>query len=196
MAKLTATRVATAPDVGRMGKALERPGIDTRVWACRAIVEKIVIDRDNGVLLDVILLPDEIPETAKLAPMYAGAGFGFYLPVRIDDEVIIISPMGLPDHGLEAYPRVWDGADPPPQDVVDNPEDVLLHIRPGKSLRIVTEGEGKVIIDPRDTGVVELGGEGLDALIDGVVQGQGVDTFTGATYAALGNTSANVLAKK
>jgi hypothetical protein len=196
MSKLTSTRVATVPDVQRMSKAFERPGIDTRVWACRAVVTKIVIDRDHGVLLDVTLLPDETPETAKLAPMYAGAGFGFYLPVRVDDEVLVVAPMGSPDNGLEAYPRVWDGADPPPRDVVDNPEDVLLHIRPGKNLRIVTEGAGKVVIDPRDTGVVELGGESLNALVDGVVHGTGVDPFTGSTYAVLGNTSANVLAKK
>ncbi len=159
MSKLTSTRVATVPDVGRMSKALERPGIDTRVWACRAIVTKIVIDRDNGVLLDVTLLPDEIEETAKLAPMYAGDGFGFYLPVRVDDEVIVVSPMGSPDHGLEAYPRVWDEADKPPSDVADNPEDVLLHIRPGKSLRIVSEGAGDLIVDPRGTGKVKLGAE-------------------------------------
>lgn len=196
MSKLTSTRVATVPDVQRMSKAFERPGIDTRVWAWRAIVTKIVIDRDHGVLLDVTLLPDEIEETAKLAPMYAGAGFGFYLPVRLDDEVVVISPMGSPDHGLEAYPRVWDGADPPPQDVVDNPEDVLLHIRPGKNLRIVTEGEGKVVIDARGDGVVELGDEGLVALTDGVVHGTGVDPFTGSTYAVLGNASTKVLAKK
>jgi hypothetical protein len=196
MSKLTKTRVATVPDVGRMAEALKRPGIDTRVWAWRAIVTKIVIDKDHGVLLDVTLLPDEVEETAKLAPMYAGAGFGFYLPVRVDDEVIVISPMGSPDHGLEAYPRVWDGADPPPQDVVDHPQDVLLHVRPGRSLRIVTEVLGKVIIEPRGLGVVELGGENLVPLVDGVVHGTGVDPFSGLTYSALGNVSLKVLAKK
>ena len=90
MGKLTATRVSTVPDVNRMGEALKRPGIDTRIWACQAIVTQIVIDRDHGVVLGVTLLPDEIEEVAKLAPMYAGAGFGFYLPVRVDDEVIVV----------------------------------------------------------------------------------------------------------
>lgn len=43
---------------------------------------------------------------------------------------------------------------------------------------------------------VELGGDSLVALTDGVVVAQGIDTFTGATYGALGNASSKVKAKK
>lgn len=43
---------------------------------------------------------------------------------------------------------------------------------------------------------VELGAANLVALADGVVVGQGIDTFTGATYGALGNASSKVKAAK
>lgn len=43
---------------------------------------------------------------------------------------------------------------------------------------------------------LELGAEGLNPAINGVVLGGGVDPFTGATYAALGNASFTVMANK
>ena len=56
------SRVATTPDVNRISKALERPGIDPRLWICVAYVTKFSIDVE-GPLVDVLLMPDRIPET-------------------------------------------------------------------------------------------------------------------------------------
>lgn len=43
---------------------------------------------------------------------------------------------------------------------------------------------------------IQLGADSLNAAQNGVVLGQGVDPFTGATYAALGSASTTILAKK
>ena len=159
MSGLTATRVATTPDVGLIGEALKRPGMDTRVWSEQAIVEKIVIDADHGVLLDVICLATGVSETAKLFAAYNGNRYGLHLPVLVDDEVLVLAPMGEPDFGLIALPTSWDGADPPPQEIVDHPEDVVLVVREDTKFRLVLEGDGDAIIDPRGSGKVFLGGE-------------------------------------
>jgi len=68
----------------------------------------------------------------------------------------------------------------------------VLH-KSGATLEVMDSGDVKVIPAPGKT--ILLGDAGLTAL-DGVVTGQGIDTFTGATYAALNNASATVLAKK
>lgn len=42
---------------------------------------------------------------------------------------------------------------------------------------------------------ISIGADGLAALINGLVLAKGIDPFTGATYGALGNASATVMAK-
>lgn len=44
--------------------------------------------------------------------------------------------------------------------------------------------------------IVELGGDGLTPLTDGVVLASGIDTLTGVPYGALGSASSRVMAKK
>lgn len=51
----------------------------------------------------------------------------------------------------------------------------------------------RVVVNSPD---VYLGGAGPATPLDGLVHGQGIDTFTGTAYALLGNTSAKVAAAK
>lgn len=44
--------------------------------------------------------------------------------------------------------------------------------------------------------VIELGGKGLDPVMDGIVTGRAIDSFTGLQQWQLGNVSAHVRAKK
>jgi hypothetical protein len=55
---------------------------------------------------------------------------------------------------------------------------------------------GDVEITPKAGQAVRIGGGTLSAALNGVVVASGVDSFTGATYGALGNASSIVLAKK
>ncbi|TAK31004.1 MAG: hypothetical protein EPO40_06320 [Myxococcaceae bacterium] len=72
----------------------------------------------------------------------------------------------------------------------------------GTRLSIYGDGSMKitrgstVVIQIDAAGTIQLGGTGLTALLDGLVTARGVDPFTGATYGALGNASAVVMAKK
>jgi hypothetical protein len=66
----------------------------------------------------------------------------------VDDEVMVFAPSGNPDEGLVILPKLHSPADPPPQEVVNNPTDVVIRLKNGKSIRIVVDG-----------GLVHLGAE-------------------------------------
>lgn len=155
---LKRTRKGGAMDTQRAGSAVSFPGIDPRVWCSEAVVTALNVD-DTGFYVDVHLVPDEIEETARVGTIYAGPGFGIYFPMEVDDSVIVLAPYGSPDHGLVAIPRFWSPAEPPPADAISKPNDVLLHVKSGRNVRIVTGGSGNIVMDPRGSGHVKLGGE-------------------------------------
>lgn len=140
------SRVSGTLDVGRLGQALARPGMDTRVWVSLAIVEAVHVDAEEGVFVDVLCVPLRQRGTARLGTEYAGAGFGLYTPLEVDDEVLVEAPSGDPDEGLVVSRRLHSASDPPPSELVDHPEDVLLVVKPGKSVRIAVTGGGKVVL--------------------------------------------------
>jgi hypothetical protein len=75
---------------------------------------------------------------------------------------------------------------------LSQPQYVLLGFMGGNpSLPYIAEWEGGEPI-----GVLRLGGATLDALLDGLVHGRGIDPFTNTSYAALGNASAHILGAK
>jgi hypothetical protein len=190
--------------------------MDPRAWCSLAIVQSVVVDEAEGVFCDVLLMPSKRRETARLGAAYAGSGWGLYAPPMVDDEVLVSAPSGDPAQGLVITSRLWSPADVPPADAATHPEDVLLTVRPDRSLRIKVQGGGNVILAV-DTGKVFLGSETgteavakgeslkiyLDSLVTklnahthtGVATGPGVSgppsppSFTGPTSAILSTTS-------
>lgn len=146
---LNNSRVSTIIDTNRLGRALARPGMDTRTWVSLAVVTAVVIDPDEGVFADVLLMPSNVKTTCRVAQEYAGDGFGLYTPVLVDDEVLVEAPSGDPDNGLILTRRLYSKSDPPPEEAVDNPDDVLMVIRPGKTMRILVDDPGQVEIRSR-----------------------------------------------
>jgi len=78
--------------------------------------------------------------------------------LHAEDEVLVVAPSGDPDAGLVIMQRLWSPADPPPQEVINNPEDVTLVVEEGKNLRITVKGAGNVVLAV-DTGKIYLGAE-------------------------------------
>lgn len=105
--------------------------------------------------------------------------------------------------GIDTYARALRHA--PPQ---CEPTSALASLTLGSDLddgtRLSIYGDGSmkitrgstVVIQLDAAGTIQLGGPGLTAMLDGLVTARGVDPFTGATYGALGNASAVVMAKK
>lgn len=111
-----------------------------------------------------------------------------------------------PQNGAEALVVHLGGtSDNPVVIVVDDRRYRLQGLAPGEvalyddlGQKVHLTRDGIVVTAPKVTVVadhVDLGAAGLIAT-DGVVHGTGIDPFTGATYAALQNTSGVVRAKK
>ncbi len=199
---------------GRMAELLRRPNMDTRFHLKLAVVERVVVDPQEGIFADVTLIPNEEPETVFVGAPYAGGGFGFYFPLEEGDTVLIGIPDGNCDMGPILISRMWDAGDRPFAEMKgapsDEPEqfepspDVILRAKPGANTRIIVsaganvsitvEGAGSVNLQV-DGGSVHLGMSEHTAL-QGVVQGEAYDPFTGQTQTALGNASSKVFARK
>lgn len=143
---LKGSRVATTIDTSRLAEAVSMAGIDPRIWVSYAIVTAVHVDNEEGVFADVILMPSRLRETARVGQEYCGVNFGLHTPVEVDDEVLVSAPSGDPDEGLVVARRLWGGSDPPPSEVVDHPQDVILVVKPGQSVRLVVKGGGKVML--------------------------------------------------
>jgi len=149
-------------DLARLANALSRPGIDPRIWiSYGTLLSEPFIETEEGqqdIFVDVLLMPSLQEETARVGASYAGNGFGFYCPLHQGDEVLVLAPSGDPDEGLVIAQRLWSPADPPPEEVVDNPLDVTLIVEPERNLRLTVKGGGNVILAV-DTGKIYLGAE-------------------------------------
>lgn len=190
---LPRSRVTGAMDTNRVAAALSKPGIDPRVWLSLAVVVAVNV-KEDGAFADVMLFPQNQPDTVRVPGNYAGPGFGSWMPLETDDEVLIAYPQGQPNEGGVIIARLWSKSDATPTEAQSNSDDPVIHVKPGQTLRIVVDDGGKVIIDTKGQGV-ELGGENL-LPTDGVVHGSGIDPFTGLSYTVLGNTSTIVKAEK
>lgn len=122
-------------------------------------------------------------------------------------------------------PAELAGENDPNTNTPNPDEGPYLRVQPDKTVRVrtsgtgginlIVEGDGPVSIEARgsgkitvkqsgsadieilvSTGKVNIGGENLTSLLNGVVVGQGIDPFTGQTYGALGSASDVVRAKK
>lgn len=142
---LNITRKTGLMDVGRLGAALQRPGMDTRTWVSYAAVQAIGVDAE-GVFVDVILLPTMEAMTARMGTIYAGPGYGFNIPIGVNDEVIVGVPSGDPQHGPVVLARMQSASDTLPQDAQNNPNDLVLVVQGGVNLRINVSGGGKAYI--------------------------------------------------
>jgi hypothetical protein len=144
-------------DIAKIAAALERPGIDPRKFVDLGVVTAVAVGAD-GVHADIETI-NNLPETVSLAPPYSGSGFGLYLPLDVDDLVVLAVPDGMFNAGGRIVGRTWDAGTPPPPEVVDHPEDVALVVKPGQTIRIVVSGGGNVVVEARDDGQVRLGAE-------------------------------------
>ncbi len=145
------TRIGRKMDIGRLSSAVKRPGIDTRCWVSLAVaLGDSFVDKDHGVFVNVILMPTEEEYTARVGAEYAGGGFGFYAKIKKADELFVGTPSWDPWEGIVVLKRMWSAADLPPQQAIDDPEEVMLIIEQDKNLRMVVSGSGQIFVEAED----------------------------------------------
>jgi len=162
---LKLTRVSKSMDVGRLGQAVSRPGIDPRTWVSYAIVDAVTLDPGHGVIVDVTLMPSGAQGSARVGQEYAGSGFGLHVPIGVDDEVLVEACNGDPDHGYVVTKRFHSPSDPPSEAAVGNPDDFVIVVKSGQSLRIVVQDGGKIVLGDADADDPVIRKSDLDKLV-------------------------------
>ena len=162
------SKISSQIDMGLLAEGISRPGIDPRIWVSYGVLlsEPYIetIEGRQDIIVDVMLMPSGAIETARVGAIYAGNGFGFYAPLHVDDEVLVLAPSGDPDEGLVIAQRFWSPADPPPASLAANPEDVTLVVESGKNLRMSVLGGGNIYLNATGSGDVNI------AVADGKVR--------------------------
>jgi len=154
-------RARIGPDINLpdLASALSSPRIDTRLWCSYARVVSPWLDPKHGYLADVVLLPSEETDTVRVGTLAATAGFFVYAPLWKNDLVLVVYPEGVTSEGGVIVGKpAWLEADPPPQDVLDNPQDLVVFARPGANARLTVAGNADIILKV-DSGKVFLGDE-------------------------------------
>lgn len=158
-------------DTGALAKALSRPGIDTRVWLSYAVVTDLGFDPNEGPFADIQYVPSGTTDTCLIGAPYAGNSFGAWFPLEVDDLVLVAVPSGDSNTGPVLIQRVWSAADPPMAEMGQSGElskDVVLRMKPGQKLRILTSatgdgvsftvaGDGNIVLDPQGSGLAVIG---------------------------------------
>ena len=212
--------VRSKVDISRLASAVQRPGIDPRIWLSLATVEAVGFDAAEGIFVDVQYQPTGERETAYLGIPYSGAEFGMHCPVNVGDTVMVAVAGGDPQSGPVVVTRWHNSGDKPNADLQDENDateptkDLVLRVQAGQKLRVRTSGAGDIDLEAEGTGKVVVKTNGGDVTVNsgsgtirlgdgtetvplkGVVTGESVDSFTGATYAALGQSSTKVGATK
>jgi len=161
----TRARVSSKMDTGRLAQAVSRPGIDPRAWVSLAVaLGESKVDPKYGVFVNVQLMPTGEKYTAVVASDYVGPGFGFYTPIHLHDDLIVVIPGGDPRLGVTVVKRLWTAADTPPAEAVLDPAEIMLVVEKDKNLRLKVTGSGKVEIDSDATVTLKAG---TDVVIDG-----------------------------
>lgn len=152
------TRVSGLMDFNRLGAALARPGIDTRIQSSIAYaLDESYYDKDHGVFVNVRAAPSGQKLTARVPSFYSGPSFGFYARIHKDDQLAVLIPNGEQAEGAIVIARLWSAADPPPAEVDNDLDEVMLIVEKDKPLRLKTSGNGKVEIDSDETVTVAVG---------------------------------------
>lgn len=181
-------------DTGRLAAAASRPGIDPRVWVCLAVVVEQVTDPDEGVFVDVKLIPSGDPETVYLGTGYAGGSFGEYSPVREGDTVMVAFPMGDPAYGGVLISRFNDASDPPHADFTGQQR--VVRAEPGQNMKLVVSSGAVLQIIVEDGATIQIGDETVQPGAQGALNGEAIDPFTGKPHSLLGNASLTVAVRK
>lgn len=156
---------------------------DGRVWVGLGKVvnrdggDHYQFDADVGVLVEVDLMPSETSLLCRLGGFGQGGAQGVWRIPPVGTEVVV----GVVDGEVDASPCIL--AVLASGDVPDELDGDTLVVKAPRVVVIAADGP------------VEIGEQGL-VTADGLVHGSGVDSFTGAQYWQLGNTSSTVRAKK
>lgn len=149
---LRRTRISSIPDTSRLSQAVQRPGIDPRIWCSLAIASSASeIDADFGEFVEVQLLPSGDSVNCYVGSAYAGASFGEHQQkILKEDMLCVLIPSGDPSEGGVVVSRLHNQQDKPSQLAIDNPRDYARQQEKDTSWRLVLTGAGQWLFEGED----------------------------------------------
>lgn len=162
---LRRSRVGTTPDMTRISAAVQRAGIDPRIWCSVAYtLSESSVDAKHGHFVDVKLLPSDLQLTCRVPQNYAGKQFGNHDGLlHQHDDIIVLIPDGDPSHGAIVIARLWGEEDVPPDFVVANQKDTVRVQEKDTHWWLTLQGAGKATVESETftakTEKVRLGAE-------------------------------------
>lgn len=140
--------VSPSIDANRLALAVQRPGIDPRIWGALAVATgDSQLDPDHGAFVEVKILPSGEEFNCYLPADYAGNQFGENKGgVKKDDQLFIAVPNGDPAEGGVVLARFHSETDKPGQLAISFPADHTLELEPGKSWRLKVSGDGVLAV--------------------------------------------------
>ena len=162
--------IRSMPDVGRLARAVSRPGIDPRTWITLATVIDIAFDAVHGVFVDVQFQPEGTKETCLLGSQYTCDGGGLFCPLAVGDLVLVAVPGGECDHGPTIIAQMWNKTTAPAPEMAgangeDTTTDIIWRVSKGKKMKVLTtdgeiditaDGAGKIVITSSGSGDIEV----------------------------------------
>lgn len=171
-------------DIRRVAEAIKGQGIDPRLWASYGTVAVVSEDGEvdyedpnavyvgpEGVEVDVILEPLDIPAVCKYAGMEGGCSVTVVAPIRAGDRVLVICPDGdLTSPTIVAVlhsaacPMPVDPDDPRGRSLFKNDRTLIYAREAAGPIDIRTEGGarlemtqgGEVVANQGDRGVARI----------------------------------------
>ena len=186
MTRIIRNKRNRAPTRKVPGSVLRKVLKDERQWAALGVVIKPENDphfsiEDDGIFVEVELVPDRIEVTAQLSTLIGGPGLGVFTIPEVGAQVLLCLPAGMIDF-CPTIVGIFATGQPTPSRVAE-------------SRTIIVTGTKNLEIIAPETRIGANTGS-ITPATDGVVHGTGIDPFTGSTYAVLGNTSGKLLAEK
>lgn len=133
-------------DAKGLQQVVAGPGIDPRINLSLAIVlaqpdnSAIVMDLHEGPLVDIMLMPSEQVETARVPAEFVSAAAGNWRGLSPDDEVLVALPMGDPNEGPVVIARLFNASQVPSLAMQMYPSDQSDTLAPKQNRRFIANG--------------------------------------------------------
>jgi hypothetical protein len=201
-------------DTGRIAESLKTKGIDPRYWAGHGVVGTIdgsgkadyedgaaVLYASDGQWADVVLMPEEIPITARVQLGMGGRSCVISAPIRPGDEVLVVLPDGELAHPPIIVAVLNNAHDKMPLESDGSPvqrgdrlsiyaADVPIEVRTGSGARLRIEEDGEISMVPASGQMVKVGGT---SELEAAALGETLQTFVNQMV-QLYNTHTHVVA--
>lgn len=130
---------------GKMASIAELFNGGTRWTVETGCVEELFEDED-GHFATILMGAEEEEITVARAMLYVGDEYGLFLPLEKGQNVPVFIPANDPNLSPFTFGVIGANVHKVPADVLDNPDDFWLIMKPGRNIRLIVSDGGQVML--------------------------------------------------